>query len=223
MKQGRARGFTIIETMLAASLTSVVVATMALAYHYAAVRTSQALATSSVSNQVQSLMGEIDATISKASSVTIVTTGGNTGIRCTMPASLDTTLNAYTPATVTGGSPTWGKGKRVWFYTADASGAFTSPGTIVWRAERNDDLTPTAANADASFAYQGGTGGKVRYSLVDGLTWSYDSTNKYVTYTIKASTLTRAERSSPTAYTSETNSSRTLQVTKNVFLRNWRQ
>jgi hypothetical protein len=217
-----------VEVMLTTAMISVVVGSMAMVYSYTVARTSHAVAATAVSDEIQKLSDELDAVISQASSASVVTFGGNTGLRCTMPATQvdtngDGNVDAYQPATMTGGSPTWGKGKRIWFYTADSTGDFTRPGPIVWRAERNDDLLPTAANADRAFAYYGSSSVTPRFGLIDQLSWVSNATDKSVTYTIRASSLTRAQRASASAYSSEKNVSETLTLTKNVFLRNWRQ
>jgi type II secretory pathway pseudopilin PulG len=228
MRIRRKRGFTIVEVLLTVGISSLIVGSMALVYGYTMVRTSYAIATTSVSQQVQTLSSEIDSVISQASSTTIITTGGNTGLKCTMPATqvdldADGILDAYQPTSILGGAPIWGKGKRIWFYTADSTGDFLRPGSVVWRAERSDDLFPTTTTADKSFAYYAGSTTNRRFSLIDQITWVNNTNDKYVTYTLRASTLTRAERSSPTAYGGEKNVAQTLTLTKNVFLRNWRQ
>lgn len=223
----RNRGFTLIELVIASAITTITVGSMAMVYHFAAIRTSSAFATGTVTSQVQTLASEIDKTIMDSSGSAVVTAFGNTGLKCTLPQTevdtdADGKKDTYQPATLNAGAPTWGKGKRVWFYMANATGNFSAPGTILWKAERNDDLYPTGADADKTFTFNGGAGTQ-RFSLVDQVSFSTSSADKTATYTVRASALMRADRSSATAYTTEKNMAQTVTVSKTVFMENFRQ
>lgn len=218
----RRGGFTIVELMITCAITAILIGSTASIYMFTANRTAQALATVTTSSQMQMLSKSIDETVAKATHVQVVSVAGNIGLKCIMPASgTDTDADAFSdlfePTSATAGQVRWGKGTRVWFYLANATGNFMQPGPIVWRAERNDDLIPTSLNVDRSFTYFQDTG-LLRYSLLDSITWSVNATDKTVTYTLKASSLARADRRSSTAYTTEKESSRTITLSRTT---NW--
>jgi hypothetical protein len=221
------RAFTITEVCMASAISLIVVGTMAATYNFAVARTAHAFAVGSTTSQIQAFSREVDAVIAQASSVQVVVSGGSVGLRCTMPATpadvdMDGRTDAYLPTDTPGGSPVWGKGKRVWFYMANSTGNFLSPGPILWKAERNDDVFPLGINTIKDFTYVSNSTLQ-RFSLIDSITWSASTTDKTVTYTVKANALTRSDTKSATSYTTDGSKAQTLALTKTVFFNNWRQ
>lgn len=224
MKRG---AFTLVEVLLASTISVVTVGTMAVVYNFAMTRTSHAFATGSTVSQMQTFSREVDKVISEATSATVVTVSGRPALKCTMPASPadsngDGTNDTYLPISVLGGSPRWGSGKRIWFYMASSSGVPGTAGSYIWRAERNDDLVPIAANTVRDFTYVPGSTIQ-RFGLLDTITWVTNPTDKTVSYTLAANSLTRSDSKSATAYTTDSAKAQVVQLARTVFTYNWRQ
>ncbi|MFY9234519.1 MAG: prepilin-type N-terminal cleavage/methylation domain-containing protein [Fimbriimonadaceae bacterium] len=223
----RRAGFTLVEVLLTSIISAITVGSMAMVYNFSATRTAMAFANNSATIQMQTLSRELDDTISRATSSTVITVGGSVGLKSVMPATEadtdgDGTNDSYSPVSMAGGAPKWGTGKRVWFYMSNATGNFLTPGTILWKAERNDDAYPTGANTDASFTYISGSS-IPRFGLIDTITWATNATDKTVTYTVRANSLARGDRKSATAYTTDSARAQVVNLTRTVLNENWRQ
>ena len=220
-------GFSMVEVLLACSITVVLVGAIASVYSFTASRASHALATGAATNQVQRLALNLDKYISQAQSASVITVGASSGLKCTMPelgtdTDADGAPDVFDPKGMAGGQPNWSRGKRIWFYLANSSGDFMQPGPILWMAVKSDDTIPTGASTIRSFTYLPG-GTVLRYGLLDSITWMANATAKTASYTARASALARADRKSATAYTTEKNIAQTVTLSRTVFCDNWRQ
>lgn len=219
------RGTTLVEMSLALSLTALVLGVLAVLYGFSMERLAHATASFGASNDAFLAADSIGTTVRNAYSCTTVTLNGKTGLKCTMPANgtdrdNDGRLDTYTIASVSRrGLEKVTLGNRVWYYLSDSTGAFGNSGSILWRAERSDDLNPTASNVDSKFTYSSST--KLKYPLITGLTFAVDSTAQTVTFTITSGALTRAER---TPGASDANNEKyTYTETRTAYWRNWRK
>jgi type II secretory pathway pseudopilin PulG len=221
----RNRGSSLIEMLLVVMLTSVLLATLATLYGFSMGRAARSAARYAALDQANTLADKIEATVQQAVSCSIVTSGGFSGLKCTMPATGqdrdgDGYVDRYSPTGVSRrGSEKYGTGKRVWFYPSNSTGSFTALGTIIWRAERADDSLPTSSDGDKTFAYYF-DGTTARYNLVSSATFSVDSTNSTATCVITASSQLRSERVGSAA---DGAGAETVVVTKTMSWRNWRK
>lgn len=218
------KGFTIVELLLTTSLSAMVVGSVASVYLFAATRGAHTMATGATVYQAQGTARLIDRVISNATKASIVTSGSSTGLKCQMPDNSidndgDGIYDDFRPSKFTGANARWGKnGVRVWIYMADSTGDFLRPGSILWMAKRADDLYPTSADKTQAFAYYSDTA-SIKNNLIDSITWVANA-NGTITYTLNFSALTRADRRSPLAGTTDKTVSRTAGLTRTVMPRN---
>jgi type II secretory pathway pseudopilin PulG len=200
------RAFTMVELLFVVALTSLVLGATVGLYGFTMTRLAQGAARFSTEDQARKILDEIEAVVRDSSSVTLVSSGGQTGLRCTLaqashrPANVKGSADARVSKTADPVGVTrraWdkhGSGRRVWFYTAGATGDFGTAGTHVWRAERNDDGNPTAADVVSGWSNYYGSTSK-RFPLVTAITFSVDLNNRTATATVTARSLWRDERS----------------------------
>lgn len=219
------RGTTLVEMALALSLTAMVLGVLAVLYGFSMERLAHATADFGASNDAFMAADAIGNTVRNAYSCTTVTSNGKTGLKCTMPANgtdrdNDGHLDTYTISSVSRrGLEKVTLGNRVWYYLSDSTGAFGNSGTILWKAERSDDLNPTASDVDKKFTYSSTT--KLKYPLITGLSFAVDSTAQTVTFTINSGSLIRADRT-PGATESNDNLYAYTEA-RTAYWRNWRK
>lgn len=223
----RRKGFSLVEVVLASALTVVVVGTLASVYSLATRQAARAVASINGTRQAQILATEIAKTVSNSVYCAVITSGGNTGLRCTMPQNGtdkdgDGYLDEYTPYIVSKrGIEKFGRGKRVWYYFSDSTGNFTNTGTVLWRAQRNDDLLPTTTDKDSAWAFYYGTSNS-RWKLIESINFSVDANAKTTTFTIIGSQKTGAERTATNSDVTMRAGYRTT-LSRTSFWRNWRK
>jgi hypothetical protein len=148
------RGTTIIEMLLVVGLTAMVIGTLTLLYGFTFSRIAHSTAGFAATDQARKALDEIAGTAAEAIECTVEVSGTNKALKCTMPTSGtdvdgDGYLDVYIPSTVSRrGLGKYTPGKRIWYYLSNSTGAFTTSGTILWRAQRTDDGTPTGSDAD---------------------------------------------------------------------------
>jgi len=218
------RGMTLVEMALALTLTSLIIGVLAVLYGFTMVRLEHATANFAASDDAFLAANDISDVVSNSYSCTTVTSGSVTGLKCTMPSTgadkdNDGHYDSWTLSSVSRrGYEKVSAGKRVWFYLGDSTGAFGTSGTILWKAERSDDLNPTASDAITRFAYVTTT--RKRYPLISSLSFTVNSSAQTVAYTIAAGSLIRAER---TPGTEATNQAYTHTENRTVYWRYWRK
>src|SRR5438876_10776433 len=88
--------FTMVEVLMASMLTVVVVGGLAYVFHVAARTAANVSANVTATYEAQQLSNESSRVIRNSVSCAVVTSAGNTGLRCTMPASgTDTDMDGY--------------------------------------------------------------------------------------------------------------------------------
>jgi hypothetical protein len=193
-------------------------------YGYTMERLAHATADFAASDDAFLSSNDIGTVIKNSYSSSTVTLNGVTGLKCIMPSTGtdkdgDGHLDSWTLAAVSRrGYEKISLGKRVWFYLGDSTGTFGTSGTILWKAERSDDLNPTGSDAITKYSYLTST--RLRYPLISSLSFSVNSAAQTVTYTVVAGSLTRAER---TPGTEASNQSYTHTETRTAFWRYWRK
>lgn len=222
----RRRGTTLVEMSLALSLTALVVGVLAALYGFTMVRLAHATASFGATDDAFLIGNDISLVVRDAYSCTTVTANGKTGLKCTMPSNgtdrdNDGSLDTYSFSSMSRrGQEKVALGKRVWFYLSDSTGAFGNTGTILWRAERSDDLNPTASNVLSRYTYVNGTS-RLRYPFISTLSFTVDATNYTVLISLTTGELIQAERV-PGA-TDSANMKYTHSESRTVFWRNWRK
>ncbi len=222
-------GMTLIELVLATALSALIIGAVASLYAFVVIRSGGSGAHSALLLQSRRVLQDITDTVRNSVNCQVVTAGGNTGLKCILPVRAvdldgDGVADRYDPNIVTGfGIPRYGTtGARVWFYRASASGNFTSPGNILYRAVRFDDALPTGTDVDKKWTYYYSTGPS-QTNLIDTLTFTVDSTQRLTTITLTASVLTREERSAQGEPVSSAYDRYTLTLTEKAFWRHWKQ
>ena len=185
---------------LVLTLTAMVLGVMATLYGFAMSRLAHATATFATTSDAVWAADVIEATVRDSSSCSIVSVSGRSCLKCVLPLTetdrdSDGFADRYNPLGVTRrGWEKWGNsGKRIWFYQGSEAGTPSSTGTILFRAKRSDDTTPSGSDIDNEFTYA--TDARLRRPLISNFTASVNSSNRTVTFTISTSSLTRDERS----------------------------
>lgn len=222
------RGFTIIELLLAVSLTGIVMGVTVATYAFTVTRLAQSTARYSSADQVRKVLDEVENVVRDSVSVTVVSSAQNPGLKCTLAqdskkyntvaaAKELTEERLATPIAVTKrGFDRHGTGKRVWFYLAGPTGDFGTAGNFLWRAERNDDSNPTSADRDLNWSnYYGSANG--RFPLLTSFTFNIDAVNWAASVTATARSLWRDERSGSGAEAD----AQTFAETRSVSWRHW--
>lgn len=213
------RAFTLIELSITIALTGIVVGVMATMFGFAASRLSDTYTKSSLYNQVNGVADRIEATIRNADSCSTKDSG--TTLVCQMPMSGvdsdgDGHNDTYYPDHVdANGAGLYTVGSYVWFYQASSSGSYGAGSGSVWRGEQTGSGTLTRSALDRAFAYYYLT--SMRYPLVNSLSFTVNSTAHTVTFSVTGSTRMGAETS---VGATDSNSSRTLTLTRTIMWRN---
>lgn len=195
----RSRGTTLVEVMLATVLSVILIGALVLVYGFVVLQSSRAFASASVLNQAELAATEIGDYVRNSKRCSIVQSGTKQALVCLMPLkSVDKNNDGrgdeFDPDKVAGLSiPEYGDGQRVWFYLGDPAKDFGAEGTILCKAIRNDDAVATSTDVlkSWSFYYDRTVS---RWNLISGFTFSVDPSAATTTFTIRASTLARAER-----------------------------
>ncbi len=204
------RAFSIVELLVVVSLTAMTIGITVALYGYSVNRLAQATSRFAAVDQVRKLHDEIDAVVRDSVAASTVATGSGTALKCllayeskrasnvTTGSESKTSLSAKPVSVTKRGYEKHGAGKRVWFFLADSSGAFGSTGTTLWRAERNDDSTPTVLDVVSSWRFYPGTTNP-RFNLVTSLGFVVNTSTRTVTTTVGARSLWRDERTGTAA------------------------
>ena len=217
-------GFTLVEMALVLTLTSLIIGVLTVLYGYTMERLAHATADYAASDDAFLSANDIGTVVRNAYTCTTVSSGGVTGLKCTMPSAGtdkdgDGHLDSWTLSSVSRrGYEKVTLGKRVWFYLGDSTGAFGTSGTILWKAERSDDLNPTSTDAITKYAYLTNT--RLRYPLISSLSVTVNSATQTVNFTVVAGSLIRAER---TPGSEASNLSYTHTETRTAYWRYWRK
>jgi prepilin-type N-terminal cleavage/methylation domain-containing protein len=221
------RGFSIVELMIVVILSALVLGVTVSLYGFSMTRLAQGSSRFSTEDQARKLLDEIESVLRDSVSVSTVTSGSVTGLKCVLAqqsnrsASITSTssklASSADPIGVTKrGYDKHGTGKRVWFYMGSSTGAFGTSGTTCWRAERNDDTNPTTTDVIANFTNFTGSSNQ-RFPLVTSISFSIDSTNKTATVTVASRMLWRDERTG----SATEKQSQTFTETRTIGWRHW--
>src|SRR5687768_13090603 len=93
------RAFSLIELLFVVAMTGIVMGVTVSLYGYTMTRLAQGTARFTTENQARSLVDEIEIVVRDSVSVTIVSSGGNPGLRCTLAASSKRTTAASATGT----------------------------------------------------------------------------------------------------------------------------
>lgn len=153
------RGFTIVELMLVSVVSAALVVVTTTLYAFIATRTSDAISQYNSLYQSEQLLSAIDNVASNAIECKLQTISASNTICCTLPADGDDfdgdgVLDSVQPSRI--GKMMKGEydeGKRVWFYSADATGRVGSSGNYWFRATRDDDSTISDADIDRKWSF----------------------------------------------------------------------
>jgi type II secretory pathway pseudopilin PulG len=194
------RAFTVVELLIAVSLTAIIAGTLVSVYVFVSTRAAHAVAEQNVLDQVRDLASDIARTVENSVRCEVVTVSGQSALKCLLPAQPNSTdarnvATSFAPTALSArGIERWGEGQRVWFYQSDDTGKLGRSGDYVWRAVRNDDSVPTDADADRAWSYYYSTS-RYRWSLINEVSFSVSSSDRSATVKIKGSVLaTEAER-----------------------------
>lgn len=224
------RGFTLTEMMLVVGLASMVLAAAVSLYAFTMVRLAQGTSRYAVRDQVRKVLDEVEAVVRDSVNVQFISSAQKPGLKCTLAAESKRSslviesqaskiVNEATPVGVTKrGIEKHGTGRRVWFYQCGAGGNFGSAGNTLFRAERNDDTSPSGSDTIPNFTTYYGTGAG-QLSLITDFTFSLDPTNKTVYVTVTARSLWQAERSG----TGTERGSQSFTESRIIGWRNWFQ
>jgi hypothetical protein len=145
-------------------------------YAFVATRTSDSISQYNSIYQAEQLLSSIEQVGSNSILCKVQTIGSSNAICCVQPASGvdsdgDGVLETVAPSRIgkmMKGEYDWGK--RVWFYSADATGRVGSNGLYWFRAFRDDDSTITDSDLDRRWSFVNGNpriyiAGTVNFSL----------------------------------------------------------
>lgn len=145
-------GVTMVEVLIAATLTTVVFGAVATLYVGTMTAGGRSMTQATTQARGASVLDQIENVVQQATLCTEVVTGPNEALRCILPSggrdvNGDGLADVFSPATVCKrGGDRFTNGRRVWFYLSDASGEYGRDGTVLYRAERTDDSTPTTTD-----------------------------------------------------------------------------
>jgi hypothetical protein len=163
----RLRGATLIEVTLTLTLTALIIGVATTLYAFIASRTADSVNRFSTLQSCAFLTKEIGSAVSNAISVTTKSLGTVTALVCEVPADgvdrdQDGTMEIYNPSgTDRLGRETYTSGKRIWFYSANQTGAPGTTGFYWFKAIRSDDATPTISDVDTKWSFWNATVPKV--------------------------------------------------------------
>lgn len=222
------RAFTVIELLLAVSLTGMVLGITVATYAFTVTRLAQSTARFTSTDQVRKVLDEVEEVVRDSVHVTVVSSAQKPALKCIL-AQNSTRKSVLDPALITSvdrkappvgvtkrGIDRHGYGTRVWFYLGDATGNFGTDGPFLWRAERPDDSNPTGADCVQSWTYYYGSG-QTRFPVLTDFTFSLDAANRTVHLTAIGRSLWRDERSGSAGETD----SQTFAESRSVSWRHW--
>lgn len=225
------RGFTVLELLLTLTLTAILAGTLVSLYVFVATRAAHGVAENNVLTQVRSVTSDISRTIANSVRCELVSVGGKTALKCTMPeqeGAKDARGNVveYTPKSL---SPRaieqWGVGKRIWFYQADHTGVLGTAGTILWKAIRADDAVPGSGDVDREWSYYYG-GTLYRWNLITSVSFAVTASARRASVTVTGAVLAgrSEERGDPSA-TDPIEKAQTyaLTMSREAFWLRWRK
>lgn len=194
----RKRGATLVEIVLTMTLTAMLLGTITLLYGFTMARLAHATANYATVNDSSTVADKIKRTVQESAGCTSELNDGDEGLKCVMPLlgtdrDNDGKLDKYQLKSVTRrGMERLGRGKRVWYYLSDSTGNFGATGTQLYRAERSDDLNPTAADVDWSFFEVNET--KQRYGTISDFDFTVSASAQLVTFSLGSTALNRSDR-----------------------------
>lgn len=170
------RGFTLVELMLVSTISLLLIIVTTTLYAFVATRTSDSISQYNSIYQAEQLLSAIEQTAANSIDCRVSAIGSSSTITCTLPAD-GTDFNG--DGIIDNPSPSrigklmkgeYDRGKRVWFYSSDATGKVGSSGTYWFRAMRDDDSTISDADMDRRWSFANGNprifiAGTVSFSL----------------------------------------------------------
>lgn len=225
------KGFTVLELLLTLTLTALLAGTLVSLYVFVATRAAHGVAENNVLMQVRSVTNDISRTIANSVRCDLVTVGGKTALKCTMPeqeGETDARGNVvdYIPKSLGPRAiEQWGVGKRIWFYQADSTGVLGTDGTILWKAVRADDATPSSSDVDRTWTYYY-DGTAYRWNLITSVTFAINAPARRASVTVTGSVRARGldEIGNPSALDPiERAQTYTLTMSRDAFWMRWRK
>lgn len=219
------RGTSLVEVLMAVLLTAMIVGAVSAIYGFATARAAHTVANQNSTEQSTRLLDAIESSIRNAVTCDLVNIGGQSVLRCTMPANgtdtdgdgVDDRFDVLSVGRR--GTDKWGTGQRVWYFIADSSGVPGTTGTIPWRAVRNDSSVISSGDVDRKWTYPYG-GTRCAFGQITSLTYTINATYHVVTVSVAAGTLIRASRTPANDEPSMSDSSSLKRI---AYWRNWRQ
>lgn len=215
-----------IEMMVAVSIFAMIFGLAGMLYVQSTFRAANAMEINKLTGEVRDLDHWLETTIQNATSVTTASRSGLTGLSATalvftMPANGSAydqfgLFNAYTPASCSSGTVHWGTGVNRWLYFSDSGGTWSNGGSYLWTAEKNGS-SPGNNSMVTAFTFYNSNSNIYNWSLIDSLTFTVNTSNNTVTYTIHASDLTQTGQ--VLGSSQDTADSHTLQITRTVYWR----
>jgi prepilin-type N-terminal cleavage/methylation domain-containing protein len=220
------RGFTLIEVMLATTLTAILIGVTTILYAYTMSRLGHCLSLYASQRETENAMDPIDQTMRLAQTCSEVTANSATTLRCTMPQTCSDTNNdsifdTCTPTQINRrGYERYGTGKRVWFYLSDSIGVPVAGGTILTMAVvPSVDSTPSITSVISSFGrYPGQTA--TMFDLISSYAVSNPSQTRSAQVSITAVSLTRNNTKGSDG--ESTASERSAALSRIVYSKEWR-
>lgn len=220
----RQRGFTLVEMMVVLGVASIVLLGLGLLYTTTMSQLGDAAGEMAATDQASTAFADMEFSVRNAVVCDMVTLNGVTALRCRLP-SVGVDLNgdgvpeSYAPATLDKfGLEHYALGTRVWYYLSDATGAFGTAGTILWRANVATDANPATGDRDLAWTLVNGV--SPRFTLVTGFTPTIDATNDLVTLDLATESADYAVRQAAASDTAAHR--RGIHLTAQAFWRHWR-
>lgn len=222
------RGFSLAELLISMVASVLMLSALVSMFYFSSTRAANALANASTVSQVQSFTDELNHYIGNAlsSSTQVNASIGRNALKLVMPSNgtdpdLDGMTDTFGPVTVSRrGMERYGAGRRIWFYMSDSTGDYNKNGRYLWRAERNDDTTPSTTDKKRGwgFFYDANIH---RYYLIDAITWTADGES--AGFTVTATALVNNDKKTTQGQTYSVGQVRTLNLTRSALCRNWRR
>ena len=195
-------------------------------FGFVAQQTNRDATEAAVYSQAVALSDELTKFISQAKNVDLPQSGTVIALRCQMPGGgVDTdqdgladtfSISSYDYAN---DKEIYTTGNYVWFYMSNSTGTWGTVGTTFWRASPTTAANPIAGDLNSKWAFYYG-GASSRWNFIDSVTYSLDAAHEKVTFTINASSYSRAERSA--AAESQNSDNTKITITRTVFWRCYR-
>jgi Tfp pilus assembly protein PilE len=194
------RGLTLVEVLITATVTAVLVVALVGLYGFVMVRTMHSYARGNAMLQAEAVASELTSTITNSMNCEVAVVSGVRALKCTLPANGidkngDNVTDEYFLTRVRALSiEEFTQGPRVWYYFGDPDKDIGSGGrTILCKAIRNDDQPPTSADVVRQWVFYYDKP-ESRWSLIERLDFSVDGMLRTATFAVSASTLIRGER-----------------------------